>query len=163
MTAINAFSLILTVQGMAKPIELAVPDDADVAHILARIREETGRTDIEELAFEDADEPLADAATIIEDLRREFRVLHASTRQRIKVRLSYEGQSHERAFRPNATIRRVIRWAISPEAFGLEGKPAQFQVKVDGRVVPPDTHLGQAAHGSCALEGVLVHNVKPQG
>lgn len=161
MTIATAFPLVLAVQGMSKPIEMELPEDASVEDILDRVREQTGRDDLVELAFEDEDEPLEDGERVLAALRKEFRLLHASTRQRITVALTYEGVRHERLFRPNATVRRVIRWAI--EIFHLEGKPAEFQIKVGDRVLPPDMHVGQAAQGACALAGTLVHNIKPQG
>jgi hypothetical protein len=159
MSTVTSYNLILAIQGMAKPIELEVPETATAADILASIRERTGREDLVELAYEAVD----DGDRVVESLRREFRVLHAATRQRVMVILKYEGQRRERIFRPNATIRRVIRWAISEEGFNLEGKPAEFQIKLGDRVLPPDMHVGQAAGGACELSAALVHNVKPQG
>ncbi len=163
MSTVTSYNLVLAIQGMAKPIELEVPETATAADILASIRERTGRDDLVELAFEDDDEAVDDGDRVVESLRREFRVLHASTRQRVTVILKYEGQRRERIFRPNATIRRVIGWAISEEGFNLEGKPAEFQIKLGDRVLPPDMHVGQAARGACELSAALVHNVKPQG
>jgi hypothetical protein len=163
MSTAHSYNLVLAIQDVPKPIELDVPETATVADILEAVRKKTGRDDLVELAFEDDDESLDDKDQVIDSIRREFRVLHASTRQRVNVTLKYEGQSRQSIFRPNTTIRRVIKWAISDEGFSLEGKPAEFQIKVEDRILPPDSHVGQAANGKSELSGVLVHNVKPQG
>ena len=41
--------------------------------------------------------------------------------------------------------------------------PSDFQLKHDGKVLPPDSHLGQAAHGEKSIVLDLVFKVKPQG
>ena len=39
----------------------------------------------------------------------------------------------------------------------------QFQVKLGGKILPPESHLGQVARGEKAITMILVQNVKPQG
>ena len=51
---------------------------------------------------------------------------------------------------------------------GVLGRKARaatrdFQLKHDGKVLPPDSHLGQAAHGAKSIVLDLVFKVKPQG
>jgi hypothetical protein len=55
----------------------------------------------------------------------------------------------------------VTKWAVGKLAPTED--PSDFQLKHDGKVLPPDTHLGQATHGEKSIVLDLVFKVKPQG
>lgn len=101
---------------------------------------------------------------LIEQLSVEFAPLHvARHRARIAVTVEYNGRDIEREFRPSATVERVIKWAIGPEGFSLEGDPSDFQLKLGDEILSPGTHLGQLPHPHDAVKLDLVFKIKPQG
>jgi hypothetical protein len=90
-----------------------------------------------------------------------FKVLHIGKRGKVKVHVTFGRETVDEDFRPAATMRKVTRWAIA--ALGLEGEVADFQLKLDDEVLPPETHVGQVARGAKVLRLSLVMKVKPQG
>jgi hypothetical protein len=164
MTAIlKSHDIPYAVEGELKPLAIQAPHDATVSHLLALIVAHLDREDLVEILFEDEDEPIAGDTLLAELLAGEFRLIHVASRGRIDVVLHHNGRKIEREFRPNATIRRVITWAISPRGFDLVGEPAEFQIKLDARPLSPDLHLGQVVRCGHKLDAKLVHNIKPQG
>ncbi len=157
------FALIVALEGEAKPRSIEVPRSAQAGAILEAIKAETGRSDIAHLLREDTDEPIIATDALAESLASNFSLIHAASPGKIEVKFLYDNQSTSNSFGPSATMRALVTWAISDEGFALIGEPAEFQVKADGKIVPPDQHLGQLTKGDKAITLTLVHNIKPQG
>jgi hypothetical protein len=148
-------------EGDRKPQIYELGADATVGAFLERVIKETGRGDLEEVAIEDAEEILALEIALAEILVGTFKVLHVAKKGRVKVFVTFNGQTREEAFQPSASMRKVTRWAIS--AFGLEGEASDFQLKHNGEVLPPETHVGQVSGSHKELRLDLVMKIKPQG
>lgn len=122
----------------------------------------TGIEGLLEVYVEDAEEPLAHELILVEHLSVEFAPLHVAKPGKIATTVRYQGSRHvEHSFRPAATIAKVTKWAVGKLAPTED--PSDFQLKHDGNVLPPDLHLGQAAHGEKSIVLDLVFKVKPQG
>lgn len=158
-----AFEVVYALEGQIKALSISVPIDASNASILAKIAAKHSLADDVELYWEDDDDALADADNLLDRLKKDFRQIHVARPSKIDVSVTYNGKTANHRFRPNATIRRVIVWSISEKGLDLVGKPNEFQIKLGGKVIPPETHLGQLAKGDATLEFVLVANIKPQG
>ena len=168
----DIFEVVYALEGHAKPFAIEVPVDASDAMVFNLIANKHGlgsdhrlfwEDDTEESRDDDEHDALVDVVGLVSRLRVDFRQIHVGRSGKIAVSVRYNARTVERKFRPNATIRRVIRWAISKKGLDLIGQPAEFQIKHDGKVIPPQTHLGQLARCDDALAFVLVANIKPQG
>lgn len=157
------FALIVALEGEAKPRSIEVPHNAAAGAILEIIKAETGRSDIAELLHEDTDETIIATDALAESLASNFSLIHAATPGKIETTFLYDNRSVSHSFSPSATMRTLVTWAISDEGFELIGEPAEFQIKADGKIVPPDVHLGQLTKGDKSISLTLVHNIKPQG
>ena len=122
----------------------------------------TGIEGLLEVYVEDAEDPLDHELVLVEHLSIEFAPLHVAKPGKIETTVRYQGSRHvDRAFRPAATIGKVTRWAVHELAPTED--PNDFQLKHDGKVLLPDSHLGQAADGKKSIVLDLVFKVKPQG
>jgi hypothetical protein len=121
----------------------------------------TGIEGLIEVYVEDAEEPLDHDWGLIEHLAVEFGPLHVARPGKIATTVRYQGRHIQYPFRPSATVAKVTRWAVGKLAPTED--PVDFQLKHDGQVLPPDSHLGQVAHGEKSLFLDLVFKVKPQG
>lgn len=159
----DKFEIVFAIEGDAKPHAINVAADATAASVLALIIAEHGIRENVALYWEDDDAPLEPASRPVARLQEDFRQLHVSRNGKITVTIAYNGKTKSHKFRPGSTIRNVIKWAISEDGFGLVGKPVEFQIKFNGKVIPPATHVGQLARADCEIAVDLVANVKPQG
>jgi hypothetical protein len=121
----------------------------------------TGIEGLLEVYVEDAEEPLGHELILIDHLSIQFAPLHVAKPGKIATTVRYQGRHVEHPFRPAATITKVTKWAVGKLAPTED--PSDFQLKHDGKVLPPDSHLGQAAHGEKSIVLDLVFKVKPQG
>jgi hypothetical protein len=97
-------------------------------------------------------------------LAAKFAPLHVARRgATIAVTIEYNGRTITHTFRPSTTIEKIIRWAIGPDGFALEGGADDYQLKLDGNVLSPGTHLGQVPHPHHKAKLDLVFKIKPQG
>jgi hypothetical protein len=103
----------------------------------------TGIEGLLEAYVENGDEPLGHDLLLVEHLSIEFAPLHVAKPGMIETIVRYQGRQVERGFRPAATIEKVTDWAV--EKLGLTEDPDDFQLKHNGKVLPPDAHLGQVA------------------
>jgi hypothetical protein len=100
---------------------------------------------------EDADEELDPTATLAVAGVADRAHLFRGRRRRIKVAVSFNGESIDREFRPNATVGRVFRWATGPNGFDLSKEDAAEHTLAisPGDTIPPrDAHLGSLDNGS---------------
>lgn len=155
--------LVFALEGEREPKSIVLKASETDEGLLARLREEYKRDDLEEICLEDDDNPIDLADLIRALLSGEFRLVHVGAKGKIKVSVTYNNKEMEHAFRPSATMRRVIKWAISPKAFELDGEPSDFQLKLGDEILPPDTHVGQLTKGRHPVRLALVFKVKPQG
>jgi hypothetical protein len=155
--------IICVVSGEGEPRSLRVETKDTAGEILRRLAEQLGRQDLEEISVEDADDALPEHVEIGEVMVAGFVVLHVSDKGQVQVTVTYNGRSVDQAFRSNATVRKIIKWAISPGGLKLEGEPSDFQLKRGPDVLAADQHLGQVAMGAKHVELSLVFKVKPQG
>lgn len=132
-----------------------------VREFLDIVATKTGIEGLLEVYVENGDEPLGEDLVLVEHLSLEFAPLHAAKPGKIETIVRYQGRQVERGFRPPATIEKVTDWAV--EELGLTEDPNDFQLKHDGQVLPPDSHLGQASHGKKSIVLDLVFKIKPQG
>lgn len=156
--------IVFIVQGQREPKAQSAHPAMTVAEFAASAAQRGGIEEAVEVFLEDGDEPLARELILVEQLSVEFAPLHvARQRAKILVKVEFNLQHVEREFRPNATIERITRWAIGPDGLKLEGDPSDYQMKFDGEVLPPETHLGQVPHPHHEVKLDLVFKVKPQG
>lgn len=159
----DSHELTFALEGMRHPQSVVVKPDATAAEVLAAIIEKTGRADITEILIENQDACLPDDHHLVAVIIKEFVLVHAATKGLVKVTVGYNARHVDEEFRPNATMEKIIRWAISPKALDLEGTPADYQLKSGNEVLAGDTHLGQVSHGHKHVTLTLVFRVKPQG
>lgn len=159
----NQLEVLFAVEGRRQHFGVPIGREMTVREFAIIATKAGGLEEAVEIFLEDAEEPLNEELVLAENLAASFSPLHVATHGKIAVTVHYNGRDIHREFRPSATVARVIRWAISPEGFNLEGDPSDFELKHDGEVAPPDMHLGQIAHGHKRLKFELVFKVKPQG
>ena len=164
VVVVEQIEILFAVQGhrqhFGQPVDRAITV-GEFGVIAARAG---GIEEVVEVFLEDAEEPLDGSLVLIEQLTVEFSPVHVARRHaKIAVTVEFNVRDVKRDFRPNVTVERVIKWAISPEGFDLEGDASDFQLKHGDEVLPPDTHLGQIHHPHHALKFDLVFKVKPQG
>lgn len=123
----------------------------------------TGIEGLLEVYSENAEEPLGHDLIVMEHLPIEFAPIHVAKPGKIETTVRYQNRHVERAFRPAATIERVTEWAVGKHGLNLDGDPSDYQIKHDGVVLAPGSHLGQAAHGKKSVVLDLVFKIKPQG
>lgn len=123
----------------------------------------TGVEGLLEVYVENAEEPLGHDLILVEHLSIEFAPIHVARPGKIETTVRYQNRHVERAFRPAATIERVTEWAVGKHGLDLQGDPSDYQIKHDGKVLAPGSHLGQTAHGKKSVVLDLVFKIKPQG
>jgi len=155
--------VVFTVTGNRRPDSVGVGPATTVAEFVSLVARKHGVAESLDLFLEDAEGPLPGDVILVEHLAGEFAPLHVGHRPKVKVKVEYRIGHHDREFSRATTILRITEWAISPQAFGLEGTAADYDLKHDGKVVSPDTHLGQVAHGAKEVTFALVFKEKPQG
>ncbi len=79
------------------------------------------------------------------------------------MEIAYNGRVVHERVSPSTTVRKLIAWAISPEALNLQGEASDFQLKHSGELLPLELHIGQLTHHHEAVRLTLVFKVKPQG
>jgi hypothetical protein len=121
----------------------------------------TGIEGLLEVYVENAEEPLGHDLLLLEHLSVGFAPIHVAKPGKIETTVRYQGRHVEWAFRPAATIEKVTEWAVNK--LGLSEDPSDFQLKHDGKVLAPDSHLGQVARGKKSVVLDLVFKIKPQG
>jgi hypothetical protein len=150
------------VEGQAGHHEAEIGATTTVKEFIDIAVTKTGIEGLLEVYVEDAEEPLGHELILIEHLSIEFAPLHVAKPGKIATTVRYQGNRHvEHEFRPAATIAKVTEWAVGKLAPTED--PSDFQLKHDGKVLPPDSHLGQVAHGAKSIVLDLVFKVKPQG
>lgn len=160
---ISETELVYALAGEAQPRSIRVPDDASNADILHRIIKANHLEGPYRLYWEDEAEPLGEQESVLARLKTDFRQIQVAKPGFIEVTFTYNNSTATNNFRPNTTVRKLIEWAVSEEGLGLLCDANQFQVKLGGKILPPESHLGQVAHGERAITLTLVQNVKPQG
>lgn len=161
---IERVEILFTAQGRGQPLSEMVDSRVTVAEFGAIAARAALVEDEVEVFLDDGEEPLADELVLVEHLAAKFAPLHVARHGAIiAVTVEYNGRTIERAFRPSATIEKVIIWAIGPEGFGLEGGTGDYQLKLGGNVLSPGTHLGQIPHPHHKVKLDLVFKIKPQG
>ena len=154
-------SITYAVEGLPDHHEVPVPNSATAAEILALIKSRHPDIEIVELLVEDEEKVCGN--DIVERVEVEFKLLHAARGGTIHVKVKYETTQKEKGFKPSATVRSIIEWAVSKDGFDLLEGPAKFVLKLQDRVLEPELHLGQLTHGSREVEFTLVHGRKIQG
>jgi hypothetical protein len=154
--------VVFAAEGQVGHHEAEVGPTTTVKEFINIAVSKTGIEELVEVYVEDGEEPLQHDLLLLEHLSIEFAPLHIAKAGKIETTVRYQGSRHvERAFRPSATIDKVTKWAVHELAPTED--PTDFQLKHDGKVLPPDSHLGQAAHGQKSVVLDLVFKVKPQG
>jgi hypothetical protein len=149
-------------EGQVGHHEVEIDRTATVKEFLDIAVSKTGIEGLLEVYVEDAEEPLHYDLVLIQHLSVEFAPLHVAKPGKIATTVRYQGSRHVvHPFRPAATIAKVTKWAVGKLAPTED--PSDFQLKHDGKVLPPDSHLGQASHGEKSIVLDLVFKVKPQG
>ncbi len=161
--SIDHLELVFTIEGHRQHFGAPLHRSATVKDFALIAAAAGGLEDSVEIFLEDAEEPLNEELVLAEHLAVKFAPLHVATQGKISVTVDYNGRDEERNFRPSATVLRVIKWAIGPKGFRLEGEPSDFELKHDGEVLPPDMHLGQIVRGKKKLKLDLVFKAKHQG
>lgn len=160
---ISETELVYALAGEAQPRSIRVHDNASNADILNHIVKAHDLEGPYQLFWEDEAEPLDDKDSVLTRLKTDFRQIQVAKPGFIEVTFSYNNRTATNGFRPNTTVRKLIEWAVSEEGLALLCDPSQFQVKLGGKILPPESHLGQVARGEKAITLTLVQNVKPQG
>jgi len=154
--------VLFALEGERKPRSLAAPATVTVAEFLELVKVHTGRADLEEVLIEDDEIALEGHVILVERiLIDEFKLVHVASRGKIEVFVTFNGKTKDHRFGPNATMEKIVKWAI--EKFELEGGSSDFQLKLGDDVLPPGEHLGQVADGQKTVRLALVMKIKPQG
>lgn len=162
-TASSKVAVVATVEGHQHHLELHATPQLTAAQFAAEAAEKAGISGIMEVFVEDTDDPLVGNQPLLQQLPKEFVVLHVGTRAAIRVTFHFNGRAVHHEFRPSATIRTLTVWAVGSSGFNLEGSDSDYQLKHDGIVLEPDLHLGQITKGHKTIELDLVLKVKAQG
>lgn len=160
---IDSHEVILALEGERQPRQISFPVGATAKDVLIAIVKETKRTELTEIFLEDGEECLVEEHRTVEIVRDEFKLIHVASKGKIAVSVLYNGRKAHRDFAPSVTVQTIIAWAISPKGLGLEGSPAEYQLKMGKELLPPDLHLGQVVKGEKRVDFSLVFRVKPQG
>lgn len=155
----TSFAVFFAVEGERRPRKVMVEPGINAHEFLGIVVAETGRTELCEVFVEDADESLEPHAAL--EHGEAFKLFHVATHGLIRVIVSFNGVTHQTDMRPNATVTKIVRWAVA--AFHLEGDAGDFQLKSGSEILPPGDHLGQIAHGEKEVRFSLVMKIKPQG
>jgi hypothetical protein len=159
---VECVAVVFAAEGQAGHHDAEISPTTTVKEFIDIAVTRTGVEGLLEVYVEDAEEPLGHELILIEHLSVEFAPLHVAKPGKIVTTVRYQGSRHvEHPFRPAATIAKVTKWAVGKLAPTED--PSDFQLKHDGKVLPPDLHLGQAAHGEKSIVLDLVFKVKPQG
>lgn len=162
MDKVEEVEILYTVVGHRDPHSVKVKNDIKVAEFVSLVSKNHGITEAVEVLIEDEDDALGDELVLVEVIGE--RTVHVGHKHsKINVIVEYQNRNIHREYRPSATIRKILIWAVGTEGFNLEGKPSQYQLKHNGEVVPDDKHIGQVAQGAKEVTLVLVFRVKPQG
>ena len=162
MDQVEEVEVLYAVEGFRDPHSVKVKNDIKVAEFASLVSKNHGIAEETEILIEDEDDALGAEVVLLEAIGE--RTVHVGHKHsKIKVIVEYQNRKIDREFRPSATIRKVLIWAVGPDGFKLEGKPTQYQLKHNGEVVPDDKHVGQVAQGAKEVTFVLVFRVKPQG
>jgi len=154
---------VFALEGERNPRSLKAHPDSSVADFIALVVKDTGREEFVEVLIEDEEVVVPGEKPIRELFEADFKLIHVATKGAIKATVQYRTRAVSHHFRPNATMEKIIRWAISPKELNLEGGPEDFQLKDGNDVLPADVHLGQVAKGHKHVTLTLVFKVKPQG
>ena len=155
--------LVYVIDGDRAPRTRRVASDSILKDVLEAVAQEHQREDLLALYREDEELAMALKLAVIEVLAGEFQVFHLGRREKVAVEVTYNGRTVHERFSPSTTVRKVIAWAISPQALNLQGDVSDFQLKHNGDLLPPELHVGQLAHHHEAVRLTLVFKVKPQG
>lgn len=158
---VERVTVVFAAEGQAGHHDVEIGPSITVKEFVEIAITKTGIEGLLEVYAEDAEEPLGHDSVLIEHLSVEFAPLHVAKPGKIETTVRYQGCHVEHPFRPSATAAKVTRWAVGRLAPTED--PIDFQLKHDGKVLPPDMHLGQAAHGEKSIVLDLVFKVKPQG
>jgi hypothetical protein len=153
--------------GAHAPEAITVRSDETIASLLARFRDEHPRAahEIEHLVVfaEDSEEEVAHDRKVSECHPHWPKILHCHRCRKVSVSVYYNGEE-SRAFGPNATVRKVTKWAT--KQFGVdEGRKWVLRLdSAEGEILDPDTRLGKLVdHASCALSLYLTERCLIQG
>lgn len=158
---VERVTVVFATEGQAGHHDAEIGPTTTVKEFVEIAVMKTGIEGLLEVYVEDAEEPLGHDSVLIEHLSVEFAPLHVAKPGKIATTVRYQGRHVEHPFRPSATAAKVTRWAVGKLAPTED--PIDFQLKHDGHVLPPDSHLGQAARGEKSIVLDLVFKVKPQG
>lgn len=160
----DELEMIFVIDGDRAPRSRWVSAEAVVEDTIAALARELERENLEAIYREDEELALAANALMRDLLAGEFQVLHLGRHAKVQVEVGYNGRTVHETFSPSATIRSVIVWAISPKGLNLQGDVCDFQIKLNGELLPPELHVGQLSHHHHeAVRLALVFKVKPQG
>ncbi len=161
-TLIAEREVLFALEGEKKPRSLSADASTTAAEFLESVRVLTGRAELAEVLIEDEDGPLEGHVILFERIViDEFKLVHVATPGKIEVFIIFNAKTKEHRFGPNATMEKIVKWAIG--AFELVGEPSDFQLKLGEHVLPPGQHLGQVAEGHKTVRLALVMKIKPQG
>ncbi len=159
----KVLEFVYVIDGDRVPRTRPVTPTALLKDVLEVVAREHQREDLLALYREDQELALALELASIEILAGEFEVFHLGRRDKVAVEVAYNGRVVHERVSPSTTVRKLIAWAISPEALNLQGEASDFQLKHNGELLPLELHIGQLAHHHEAVRLTLVFKVKPQG
>ena len=161
LEAEERLAVLFAAEGHASHHNVQIGRTTTVREFIELAVTKTGIEGLLEAYVENGEEPLGHDLALLEHLSIEFAPVHVATPGKIETTVRYQDRHVERAFRPAATIEKVTEWAV--HELDLSEDPNDFQIKHDGKVLAPGSHLGQAAHGKKSVILDLVFKIKPQG
>ena len=117
-----------------------VPEGARVEELIVDL--EPGH----QVWLEEAEEPLALEAILIEVGVKHRTRVHASRCRRVDVGVRYNGETKNREFPPAATIASAFEWAVGARGFNIpEGDRADLTLKIGKDEPDRSDHVGSWA------------------
>jgi hypothetical protein len=158
---VECVAVVFSAEGQVGHHDAEIGPTTSVKEFIDIAVTKTGIEGLLEVYVEDAEEPLGHELILVEHLSVDFAPLHVAKPGNIATTVRYQRRHVEHPFRPAATIAKVTKWAVG--LLAPTEDPSDFQLKHDGKVLPPDSHLGQAVRGEKSIVLDLVFKVKPQG
>ena len=162
-------TVFVSIEGEATALTAECGPLDKMAEVLDTLGRTHARQDLRAftISVEDSDDDTAATAAVQDALRGERRGrIHLHHCHRVNVAVEYNNRSLTHEVSPASTVQRVLKWAVGPQGFNVEGDIHDLALQVAGTTVPlaPNVHIGTLLRDQrCDLSLELVPKDRPQG